>query len=265
VQLKYSIHSSHLTVPARDDEQWWIVKLPDRSLPELAANEYLTMRWLRDAGMDVPRVELVTAGSVGGLPSGFVGPDDIVYLIARFDRSAAGRVHYEDFAQLADAAPEFKYGEFGVTYDSMGMVVMQLLGEDGLRTYLERLVAMVITGNTDAHLKNWALCYPDGRTPVLSPIYDFHSLTVYNRFRYAPMALSLAGEQMSGLVERRHLGELAESCGGSAARAMAVAEEAAGRLREAWAGELVREAKHRFPALADHYDRRLASLPITQP
>jgi hypothetical protein len=79
------------------------------------------------------------------------------------------------------------------------------------------------------------------------------------------MALSLAGEQMSGLVERRHLGQLAESCGSSATRAMAVAEEAVGRLREAWAGELVQEAKHRFRALAVHYDRRLASLLITQP
>jgi serine/threonine-protein kinase HipA len=27
-------------------------------------------------------------------------------------------------------------------------------------------------GNTDAHLKNWALVYPDGRTPRLAPLYD---------------------------------------------------------------------------------------------
>ena len=27
-------------------------------------------------------------------------------------------------------------------------------------------------GNTDAHLKNWARLYPDGRNPQLAPVYD---------------------------------------------------------------------------------------------
>ena len=27
-------------------------------------------------------------------------------------------------------------------------------------------------GNVDAHLKNWALIYPDGITPRLAPLYD---------------------------------------------------------------------------------------------
>jgi serine/threonine-protein kinase HipA len=27
-------------------------------------------------------------------------------------------------------------------------------------------------GNVDAHLKNWALIYPDGITPKLAPLYD---------------------------------------------------------------------------------------------
>src|SRR5581483_10914962 len=31
----------------------------------------------------------------------------------------------------------------------------------------------------DMHLKNWSLLYPDGRTPVLSPAYDFVSTLPY--------------------------------------------------------------------------------------
>ena len=31
----------------------------------------------------------------------------------------------------------------------------------------------MLIGNADMHLKNWSLLYPDGRTPVLSPAYDF--------------------------------------------------------------------------------------------
>jgi len=30
----------------------------------------------------------------------------------------------------------------------------------------------ILLGNGDAHLKNWTMIYPDGRTPRLSPLYD---------------------------------------------------------------------------------------------
>lgn len=159
VQLKYSIHSSRLTLPTTGQGSWWIVKLPDRDVPQLAQNEYLTMRWLAAAGIDVPRVELVPADTVDRLPSGFLQPGDVLYAVERFDRSASGRIHVEDFAQVADVDPRHKYGEFGATYDNMGTVVRHLTGEQGFRRYVERLVAMIIAGNTDAHLKNWALWY----------------------------------------------------------------------------------------------------------
>ena len=40
------------------------------------------------------------------------------------------------------------------------------------REFLARMVAFILMGNTDAHLKNWALVYPDGRVPQLAPVYD---------------------------------------------------------------------------------------------
>ncbi len=43
------------------------------------------------------------------------------------------------------------------------------------------------------HLKNWSLLYPDGRTPVLSPAYDFVAT-----FPYIPgdkLALNFGGSQ----------------------------------------------------------------------
>jgi len=40
------------------------------------------------------------------------------------------------------------------------------------REFLARMVAFILMGNTDAHLKNWALIYPDGRVPQLAPLYD---------------------------------------------------------------------------------------------
>jgi serine/threonine-protein kinase HipA len=263
IQLKYSVHSSRLTIPVRGGGKWWIVKLPDRSLPGLAENEYVTMRWLAAAGMEVPAVALTRADTVKDLPEGFVAPHDFVYLVQRFDRGEQGRVHVEDFAQVANVEPAYKYGEFGATYDSVGLVVHQLAGLDDFLAYVERLVAAVVAGNTDAHLKNWALWYPDGRSPRLSPVYDFHSLTIYReRFRYAPLTLTLAGEQMPNLVTPDHFRRLAEHCGADAGAVVDRVAATIGRLRDAWSAGIAAEAAARFEPLARHYERRLGELPI---
>ena len=37
----------------------------------------------------------------------------------------------------------------------------------------------MLIGNGDMHLKNWSLLYPDRRTPVLSPAYDFVATLPY--------------------------------------------------------------------------------------
>ncbi|WP_341719697.1 type II toxin-antitoxin system HipA family toxin [Micromonospora sp. FIMYZ51] len=172
VQLKYSISAARLAIPASGLGGWWIVKLPDRSLRDLPLNEYLTMRWLADAGFSVPEIALSPAEGVKGLPDGMVDPVDLVYAIRRFDRTIDGRVHVEDFAQVADVEPRYKYSESGVSYDSLATAIRQLTGEDGYHDFIRRLVAMIVVGNTDAHLKNWAIIYPDGRTPRLAPVYD---------------------------------------------------------------------------------------------
>src|SRR5262249_20761267 len=72
VQLKYPVSEDRLTFPVSGQGGWWIAKLADRSLRELASNEYLTMRWLAAAGFPVPPVHLEPAGAVGGIPEGLV-------------------------------------------------------------------------------------------------------------------------------------------------------------------------------------------------
>ncbi|KAB1939591.1 type II toxin-antitoxin system HipA family toxin [Micromonospora sp. ALFpr18c] len=66
VQLKYSISTDRLAVPVSGQGGWWIVKLPDQSLRDLPANEYLTMSWLAAAGFPVPAVHLLRADEVKG-------------------------------------------------------------------------------------------------------------------------------------------------------------------------------------------------------
>jgi serine/threonine-protein kinase HipA len=66
-------------------------------------------------------------------------------------------------------------------------------GEGGTYEFVRRLVFSVLIGNGDMHLKNWSILYPDGRTPVLSPAYDFVAT-----FPYIPgdkLALNFGGSQ----------------------------------------------------------------------
>ncbi len=73
--------------------------------------------------------------------------------------------------------PKDKYEH--ATYEGIGRVVGTLCGLDDLQEYVRRLVFMVLSGNSDAHLKNWSLIYRDGRTARLSPAYDQVATVVY--------------------------------------------------------------------------------------
>ena len=48
-----------------------------------------------------------------------------------------------------------------------------------VQEFVSRFVAFILMGNTDAHLKNWALTYPDGIEPVLAPLYDPVCVTAF--------------------------------------------------------------------------------------
>ncbi|MFF0317106.1 type II toxin-antitoxin system HipA family toxin [Micromonospora sp. NPDC005252] len=262
VQLKYSISADRLTVPVSGQGGWWIVKLPDQGLRELPTNEYLTMRWLAAAGFPVPAVHLLRADEVKGLPDGLVRPADLVYVIQRFDRIPGERIHVEDFAQVADVDPKFKYSESGASYDSLAAAIRQLTGDSGYHDFIARLVALLVVGNTDGHLKNWAIRYADGRTPHLAPVYDFHSLSLYSNFRWAPLALSLNGETVPSAITGDHFRRLAERAGADPERTFDTVKQTVARLRTTWTTIMVDEARTRFDALAAHYTERLDTLTI---
>ena len=99
------------------------------------------------------------------------------YAIARFDRTPDGPVHIEDFAQVFGVYPENKYNS--ASYRNIATV----LGTEGtdadITEFIRRLVFNTLIGNADMHLKNWSLIYPDRRTPLLSPAYDFVSTIPY--------------------------------------------------------------------------------------
>lgn len=70
------------------------------------------------------------------------------------------------------------------------------------------------------------------------------------------------GERVASRIGDEELRRLAEVVGLGAQWTEKIVSETVHTLRVAWSGDLRTEAEARFPALAEHYLRRLDSLPI---
>ncbi len=182
VQLKFSAlknagKGGGLTIPTEGIGGHWIVKLPSMQYPGMPENEFSFMTIAAKMGMNIPDVQLNSLDDIAGLPEGIGRLEGSALAVRRFDRSADGPVHMEDFAQVFGVFPDEKYETR--TYRSIAKVINIEVGVDGLQEFVRRLVLSTIIGNADMHLKNWSLLYPDGRTPVLSPAYDMLSTIPY--------------------------------------------------------------------------------------
>jgi serine/threonine-protein kinase HipA len=181
VQLKFSAvmeASGGLTIPAGGMGGSWIVKLPSARFPAVPENEYTMMGLARAVGINVPRTELINIRDIRGLPEDVVTMQAKALAVERFDRAGGGKpIHMEDFAQVFGLYPDDKYRHR--SYGNIAAVLWAETGEAGTYEFLRRLVFSVLIGNADMHLKNWSLLYPDRRTPVLSPAYDFVATLPY--------------------------------------------------------------------------------------
>ncbi|AXB45677.1 type II toxin-antitoxin system HipA family toxin [Amycolatopsis albispora] len=249
------------TLPGKGQTGELIAKLPDRAFDRLCENEYLMMRWAATGGLDVPEVELRPVSRVPRLFDTVLDEDAMVYLVQRFDRLGARRVHIEDLAQVADQPPALR--DRNATYDGIGALVLALAGDSAFDEYIRRLVAMVLMGNTDAHLKNWSLRYADGRTPELSPAYDLVCSSVYRSLRHAPLTFALGGERISTRVDLDSFARLADTAEVGADRVRDLVLETSARLVDGW--QSIRMERKLFPSLIEHIDQLLARHPLSRP
>jgi serine/threonine-protein kinase HipA len=149
-----------------------ILKLPSTQHPDLVENEYTGYQLCKALGLDCAQASVINRAQAE-LPEQL--PFEHILVVQRFDRHQGLRVHMEEFAQALRYEPRQKYGK-GVMQD-YGLM-LRLLDRyssrpaQDVREFLARFVAFILMGNTDAHLKNWALVYPDGRIPCLAPLYD---------------------------------------------------------------------------------------------
>ncbi len=109
--------------------------------------------------------------------SAWASREELAYAVQRFDRPPrAPRLHIEDLAQVRGFYADEKYlGSF----ETVAANIFRKVDQDSLNEFCRRLVFIALSGNGDAHLKNWSLIYVDARSPSISPAYDLVSTTHY--------------------------------------------------------------------------------------
>ena len=236
VQLKFSAvmeSSGGLTIPARGIGGSWIIKLPSNQFQAVPENEFVMLELARAVGITVPEIRLVPIAEVAGLPDAAAQLPGLALAVKRFDRTEdGGRVHMEDFAQVFDLFPDDKYGHR--SYANIAAVLWAETGETGTYEFVRRLVFSILIGNGDMHLKNWSLLYPDGRTPILSPAYDFVAT-----FPYIPgdkLGLKFGGSQSLEEITVDLIRRFADSARLPASPLWGMVQEVVDRTVEAWKG-----------------------------
>lgn len=171
-----------INLPAARAGERFILKLNPVEYPHLVENEEFFLNAAQKSGLSVPPNELVT--DADGKPG---------LLVRRFDRVTVGGVArslaVEDGCQVLDRPPADKYlvgtervfGVLAAICDSATVAARDLI---------RQLAFAYITGNGDAHAKNFSVLQgPDGEWRV-SPAYDMPSSYLYND---TTMALSIGG------------------------------------------------------------------------
>jgi serine/threonine-protein kinase HipA len=234
VQLKFSAvmeASGGLTIPAGGMGGSWIVKLPSGRFPAVPENEYTMMALARAVGIEVPRTELIDIRDIRGLPADAGAMEGKALAVQRFDRGAGGAtIHMEDFAQVFGLYPDDKYRHR--SYANIAAVLWAETGEAGTYEFLRRLVFSVLIGNADMHLKNWSLLYPDRRTPVLSPAYDFVATLPY--IPKDELALTFGGSRSLTEITTDQLRRFADTARLPASPMWPIVTETTDRTVAAW-------------------------------
>jgi len=231
--LKFSMRQEgdRLVLPAHGEDGGWIVKTPDGNYPGLVANEAAVMWLAGEVGIEVPEVHVRHRNQVDELGEGaWPSDEDEAYVVRRFDRTAEGRVHIEDFAQVLG---RFGLGEgkYRSTVEAVAAIAYRGRDHASLREMVRRTVFNLFVGNGDAHLKNWSLIYPDRKIARLSPAYDLVCTAVYPH--QADLGLPFFGTARLSEISRDHFARLQAAL--NVDDVLDVVDEMIERFCQAWA------------------------------
>ena len=169
----------------RGERATYVAKLPSPILPDILGLEYITTQ----ACGALLKEDIVAEMTLAPLKD----VAERVLFVKRFDRTEDGKqLHFEEFNQLLGKRPEDKYE---ACYEHMADFIIQN-GDICLRaecdTLFRRVMACILTGNTDAHLKNFAMEHTESGLR-LTHCYDLVAAACYPQ--YQTLALGIGGAE----------------------------------------------------------------------
>jgi serine/threonine-protein kinase HipA len=175
VQLKFTANpdGDRMTLPGSADTGRCIIKVASDRYAGLPEAEHGAMALARMIGVHTAQSRLVPRNAIVGVPEELLAHGENVLVVDRFDRGTQGeRIHIEDAGQIIGATGERKY-TMANTETVINMV--SRFSSDRRADIIEavrRVVADVLLGNGDNHLKNWSFRFPTPGEVRLSPAYD---------------------------------------------------------------------------------------------
>jgi serine/threonine-protein kinase HipA len=175
IQLKFTANpdGERLTLPGSGDTGRCILKVPSERYAGLPEAEHGAMMLAGMIGVHTAPCRLVPREAIMGVPEELLAHGDSVLVVDRFDRGEAGeRIHIEDAGQIIGAVGDRKY-TMANTETVLNMV--SRFSTDRRADIVEavrRVVADILLGNGDNHLKNWSFRFPAPGEVRLSPAYD---------------------------------------------------------------------------------------------
>ena len=129
-------------------------------------NEFICLRIARNLGLPVASAEIGKA------------IDQLYLLVERYDRmrtdNGITRVHQEDFCQALGFPSTNKYeADYGPSFENCAFLISKLTrpAKEKL-TFLRYVIFNYLTGNADAHAKNYSVLHVANNNFILAPLYD---------------------------------------------------------------------------------------------
>ena len=187
VGLYYDENKDKWYLPEGDAPSTHIVKQSHVRLEHIVLNEELCMLTAKASGLDVAESFIINTGE---------GKDsEILFATKRYDRminsgryidglQVPNRLHQEDFAQAMGIPSNEKYETTSAHYLKRMLETIRANCSDPISDQI-KLWKMIcfnyLIGNTDSHIKNFALVYGEDLKRIsLAPAYDIVSTKVYN-------------------------------------------------------------------------------------
>ncbi len=191
-QWKLSARSTArgLTTSASAEGVEYIAKFHSPEFPGLPRCEFATMNWAKCSGIVTPDFELRSVNDFDSIPEDMPTGDGDVFVCRRFDRDSNLRIHMEDFGQILDRPAGHE--QYNGSYEEIASI-LSWIAPECVEEFLRVVIFCIVSGNGDAHLKNFSVLYRDGRVATLSPAYDLVATIAYFSPGGEKLALKLGG------------------------------------------------------------------------